>query len=134
MSETQTPKTPDGRSPDQAAPPGWYQNPQGEGMRYWDGRAWTETMAERPRAAAEPARETSAFAVASLIFGIVGFIIGLGWLLALIFGYIALSQINRSAGRLKGRGMALAGVVLGWVWLAGAVIAAIVTSVVYVVH
>lgn len=57
---------------------------------------------------------TSGFAIASLVLGIVwGFWIGS--ILALIFGYIALRQIKRSQGSLSGRGMAIAGVVLGWV-------------------
>jgi heme/copper-type cytochrome/quinol oxidase subunit 2 len=57
-------------------------------------------------------QKTNGFAIASLVFGIIG-----GVLLALVFGYIALSQIRRSGGRQGGRGLALAGVTLGWVWL-----------------
>ena len=57
-------------------------------------------------------QKTNGFAIASLVFGIIG-----GVLLALVFGYIALSQIKRSGGRQGGRGLALAGVTLGWVWL-----------------
>lgn len=54
---------------------------------------------------------TNGFAVASLVLGIIS-----GWLLAIIFGAIALSQIKRSGGRQTGRGMAIAGLVLGIVW------------------
>lgn len=39
----------------------------------------------------------------------------IGSILALIFGYVAKSQIDRSQGRQSGRGMAVAGIVLGWV-------------------
>jgi len=39
----------------------------------------------------------------------------LGSILALVFGYVAKSQIDRSGGRETGRGMAIAGIVLGWV-------------------
>jgi hypothetical protein len=56
--------------------------------------------------------KTSGFAIASLIFGILG-----GFVLALVFGYLALSRIKRSGGALRGRGLAIGGVVLGWVWL-----------------
>jgi uncharacterized protein DUF4190 len=59
-----------------------------------------------------PQQRTNGFAIASLVFGIIG-----GVLLALVFGYIALSQIRQSDGRQGGRGLALTGVVLGWVWL-----------------
>jgi hypothetical protein len=38
-----------------------------------------------------------------------------GSILALVFGYIAKSQINDSGGRQGGRGMAIAGIVLGWI-------------------
>lgn len=54
---------------------------------------------------------TSGFAIASLVLGILG-----GAILAIIFGFIALSQIKKSGA--KGRGMAIAGVVLGFVWSA----------------
>src|SRR5262249_32840017 len=43
---------------------------------------------------------------------------GIGSILALIFGYIALGHIKRSEGGLTGRGMAIAGVVLGWIGVA----------------
>lgn len=26
-------------------PPGWYQNPEADGMRWWDGRQWTDHVA-----------------------------------------------------------------------------------------
>jgi len=54
---------------------------------------------------------TSGFAIASLVLGILG-----GAILAIIFGFVALSQIKKSGA--KGRGMAIAGVVLGFVWSA----------------
>jgi hypothetical protein len=54
----------------------------------------------------------------------------IGSLLAVIFGHIALSQIKRSQGWTTGRGMAIAGVVLGWVGLASLVILLLVASVV----
>ena len=39
-------------------------------------------------------------------------------ILAVIFGNLALGRIARSQGREKGRGMAIAGIVLGWVSIA----------------
>jgi hypothetical protein len=39
-----------------------------------------------------------------------------GWNHALVFGYLAKSQIEQSGGREQGRGMAIAGIVLGYVW------------------
>jgi hypothetical protein len=57
---------------------------------------------------------TNGFAVASLVLGILGFFVITG-ILALIFGYVAREQI-RERGE-SGDGMAIAGIVLGWVWL-----------------
>ncbi|MBA2556513.1 MAG: DUF4190 domain-containing protein [Chloroflexi bacterium] len=58
------------------------------------------------------------YAVASLVLGIF-WIWGVGSLLALIFGYKSKSEIDRSGGMQTGRGMAVAGIVLGWIGLAG---------------
>lgn len=60
------------------------------------------------------ARGTNGFAVASLVLGIL-WIFWLGSVLALVFGYIAKSQINASGGAQGGRGLAIAGIVLGFV-------------------
>jgi hypothetical protein len=60
---------------------------------------------------------TNGMAVASLILGIL-WIWWLGSLLALIFGYAGKNQIDRSGGQESGRGMAIAGIVLGWVGVA----------------
>jgi hypothetical protein len=44
---------------------------------------------------------------------------GLGSIAALVTGYIAKSSIDRSGGREGGRGLALAGIILGWVGVVG---------------
>jgi Domain of unknown function (DUF4190) len=59
-----------------------------------------------------PPRRTNGLAVASMVLGIL-WIYWIGSVLALIFGYIARSQI-RERGE-AGDGMAIAGIVLGWV-------------------
>jgi hypothetical protein len=61
--------------------------------------------------------ETSGKAVFSLICGILFIILPLS-IVAVIFGYIALSEIRKSPGRLKGRGLAITGIVLGYLGLA----------------
>lgn len=58
--------------------------------------------------------ETNGFAIASLVLGIV-WIMGVGSILALVFGYIAKGQIAASDGAQGGHGLAIAGIVLGWV-------------------
>src|SRR5262249_13545849 len=65
-----------------------------------------------------PAQRVNGFAVASLVLGLTcwcGFFTGI---LAVIFGNVALGRIARSEGREQGRGMAIAGIVLGWVSIA----------------
>jgi hypothetical protein len=60
---------------------------------------------------------TSGLAVASLVLGLL-WLCGLGSLLATIFGAVALSQISRSNGTITGKGLALAGLILGILGLA----------------
>lgn len=59
-------------------------------------------------------QRTNGFAVASLVLGIL-WIFWIGSILALIFGLIAKSQIDRSDGAQSGLGLAIAGIVLGCV-------------------
>jgi hypothetical protein len=60
---------------------------------------------------------TNGLAIASLVLGII-WIYGLGSILALVFGYVAKRQIDQSEGTQKGRGLATAGIILGWVEIA----------------
>src|SRR5271168_4611976 len=58
---------------------------------------------------------TSGKAIASLVCGILAYIIPFFLAIpAIVFGHIALSDIKKSAGRLKGQGLAIAGLVLGY--------------------
>lgn len=63
------------------------------------------------------AAKTNGLAIASLVLGIV-WVYWIGSVLAVIFGHVALSQINKSNGTQQGRGMAIAGLVLGWIGVA----------------
>jgi hypothetical protein len=59
-----------------------------------------------------PPRPTNGMAIASMVLGIV-WVYWIGSILALIFGYVALKEIRRSGQ--SGEGMAIAGIVLGWI-------------------
>jgi hypothetical protein len=59
-------------------------------------------------------QRTNGFSIAALVLGIL-WLYWVGSILALVFGYIAKGQIDRSGGTQSGRGMAIAGIVLGWI-------------------
>lgn len=59
-------------------------------------------------------KSTNGMAVASMVLGIL-WIWWVGSILALVFGYMGKKQIDESGGAQSGRGMAIAGIVLGWV-------------------
>jgi len=60
--------------------------------------------------------ESSGKAIASLICGFFAWIFPAA-VAAIILGHVSLSEIGRSAGRLRGRGMAIAGLVMGYAGL-----------------
>ena len=82
--------------PPAPAPPAYGQPPSGYGYQ------------STPR--------TNGLAIASLVLGIAQiFLCIIGGILALVFGYIARRQIDESGGTQGGRGMAIAGIILGWI-------------------
>lgn len=92
-----------------APPPGWYPDPSAAGaIRYWDGTGWTDQLGPGGRPLRGP---TSGFAIASLVFGMLG-----GFVFAIVCGFVARSRIRSSGGWLRGRGLATAGIALGCVW------------------
>jgi len=73
---------------------------------------------------------TNGLAIASLVLGVVGWIpCGAGSIVAIVLGFVARSQIRASQGRQGGDGLALAGIVLGFLavalWIALLVIGAL---------
>jgi len=110
------------------APAGWYDDPENPGkQRYWDGQAWAPLNPPPPPAAAAPpeplppAPGTNGFAVASLVLGVL-WLWWLGSILAIVFGHIAKSQLAQPDNAQTGSGLATAGLVLGYIGLAGVVL------------
>lgn len=70
------------------------------------------------------ATHTSAMAIISLISGIAAWLgfLGIGGLLAVIFGHLAKGEIRKSNGIVTGDGMATAGLVLGYANIALSII------------
>lgn len=63
---------------------------------------------------------THTLAIVSLIFGLISWL-GLpmiGAIVAVITGHLARAEINRSPDQFEGSGMALAGLILGWLNIA----------------
>lgn len=75
-----------------------------------------------------PGPSTNGFSIASLVLGIV-WVFGVGAVLAVIFGFVARKQIRESGGRQDGGGMALAGIILGFVGIAGLILWIVVFAV-----
>lgn len=99
----------------QQAPAGQWGQPQPD---QWGQQPPPGQWGQQPPAQYPPPRQgTNGFAIASLIFGVLG-----GVLLSVIFGVVALSQIRRRGQ--GGKGLAIAGLSLSGVWVVG--IAAIV--------
>jgi hypothetical protein len=64
---------------------------------------------------------TNGMAIASMVLGIL-WLWWVGSILAVIFGHVALSQTKKDPSQ-GGRGMAIAGVVLGWIGVAVLILA-----------
>ena len=78
---------------------------------------------------AQPAAPGKGFAIASLVLGLVGFIIPLSSVLAIIFGAVALNQMKHGTG--EGKGMAISGLVLGIVVILGCIICYVMYFIIY---
>jgi hypothetical protein len=72
--------------------------------------------------------QTSGMAIASLVMGIAGWTLFplLGSILAIVFGYAARREIRQRPDQLTGDGMAIAGLVLGWLMVGLSVLGLIV--------
>ncbi len=71
---------------------------------------------------------TSGFAIVSLICSIASWFLlpFIGGVLAVIFGHIARQEIRRSRGQKRGNGLLLAGLVIGYIHIAVAIVVGVV--------
>jgi hypothetical protein len=96
----------------------------GAGLSAGTGAASFQAAGANPHGYLPP---TSGMAIASLVLGLL-WLCGIGSLLATIFGAVAISQISRSNGAISGKGLALAGLVLGILGLTSSVAMTIIFS------
>ena len=76
-------------------------------------------------------RENSGLAIGSFICGLGGLVLGLlTGLAAIIMGHVALGKIGRSGGELRGRGLAITGMILGYLSIPLTLVSAILLSMV----
>ena len=104
---------------DQSQGPGWWL--ASDGKWYPPESAPTLTAPPPPGfpAAGYPRPgSTNGFAIVSMVLGIL-WLYTVGSILALVFGYKARKEIDQSGGAQQGRGMATAGIVLGWIGVIG---------------
>ena len=73
---------------------------------------------------------TNGMSIAALVCGLCGFIYGVPAILGIIFGFVSLSQIKQRGQ--SGRGMALAGIIVGALWLVLFII--LIIAVIAIVH
>ena len=67
---------------------------------------------------AVPVKRNNGLAVASLVCSCAGFVLFVPAVLGIIFGFVARSQIRRSGGTQGGDGLAIAGIIVGFAWIA----------------
>lgn len=122
-------------------PAGWYPDPTDASRQvFWDGTQWTGQAqsatftgsqggwqpippyggyVQQPQAVYPVQSKTNGLAVASLVLGLIPVIPFIGSILAMVFSGIARRSINRSGGRETGKGMAIAGGILGLLTMIG---------------
>jgi Domain of unknown function (DUF4190) len=77
-----------------------------------------------PANATAPSPKLSVVAVLAFMAGVLGFTV-IGSIVGMVLGLVAKFRINRSEGRLRGRGFAWAGIILSAVWLVALTVAVV---------
>jgi hypothetical protein len=92
--------------------PGWYPDPSHPGaVRWWDGNQWSEHSAPAGPAPVYGGG-TEGLAIASLVTALIGIPIA-----PIILGHMARTRIRESGGLKDGNGLAIAGLVIGYIQL-----------------
>jgi hypothetical protein len=108
----------------QPAPPPYGQPAPGYGQPPYGAPAYP-AYAAAPTYGGGPAQKTNTLAIVSLVASLVGILLlpFIGSIVGIITGHMSLSQIKRTGE--QGRGLGLAGTIVGWVGLALAIIGTI---------
>jgi hypothetical protein len=74
-------------------------------------------------------KKTNGLAIASLVCSCAGILFfGVPGILGIVFGFVARSQIRRSNGSQGGEGLALAGIIVGFAWIAILIVIIVVAA------
>jgi hypothetical protein len=65
-----------------------------------------------------PVRNSSGLAIGSLVCSLF-WMYSIGSIIAVILGYLAVREIRRDPAHLEGKGLAIAGIIVGWLGVAG---------------
>jgi hypothetical protein len=68
------------------------------------------------------APRTSGMAIASLVCSLLGLCTGFTPILGVIFGHLALNEIKRSNGMVGGKGLAMSGLIIGYIFVGLAIV------------
>lgn len=76
-------------------------------------------------------KNTSTYAILSLAFGLMAWLMAplLGAIVAVVCGHLARAEIRRAHGAIEGDGMAMAGLILGYLQIALAVVFALMVAI-----
>lgn len=90
---------------------GWYVNPANNGrLQYWDGNQWLDIEAPKSQLPSNVNESPfSNLAIASLVSAFVA-----PTIVPIILGHLAINDISKSGGTKRGKPLAIAGLVLGY--------------------
>jgi hypothetical protein len=90
---------------------GWYLSPANDGsLQYWDGKQWLDLEAPGSQNSSKVnAAPVSNLAIASLVSAFVA-----PTIVPIILGHLAVNDISKSGGTKRGKPLAIAGLVLGY--------------------
>lgn len=127
--QSQAPPT--GYAPSAQDPPYGQSTPYGESTPYGQTPQYSQygqynQYGQFQQYRPEDRRKTNGLAIAALVCGLGGFLLYIPAVLGIIFGFVSRTQIKRSNGAQKGAGMALAGIIAGFAWIAVLVLVTVV--------
>ena len=106
-----------GGAPTSGPAPGWWQASDGNWYPPEQQPGYgTPTTPYGYGYAMPQSQRTNTMAIASLVCSLLSFACGITWILGIIFGHVSLGQIKRTGE--SGRGLAIAGLVVGYLCLA----------------